>query len=236
MPKVTPAAPSPPRFEGFADTEMKFFKALAKHNDREWFTKHKAEYDEGWNKPMAALLAEVKERLDGAYPYVDLGEPKVFRINRDVRFSADKSPYKTQVSGMLPARTGKSAMEAPAALYLQLGTETFAAAGSYVMDGPTLARWRALLLDEKKGAEVAKMVRALEKKGFRPMAIDALKNAPRGVDPEHPRIELLKLKGLALGSPPVPTASLTSRKIVDWLVTEGKRVAPLVSFLVYETA
>jgi uncharacterized protein (DUF2461 family) len=256
MPRATPAAA---RFEGFADTEMKLFRALAKHNDREWFAKHKAEYEEGWAKPMAALLAEAKERVDAAYPHVEIGDPKVFRIQRDVRFSADKSPYKTQVSGMLPARTGKSAMEAPAALYLQLGVEApgaqrreprdqgglgggapqreaFAAAGLYATDAPTLARYRAAVLDDAKGPELAKMVRALEKKGYSTMAAESLKSAPRGVDPSHPRIDLLKMKGLAVTFPPLPTDKLGSRAIVDWLVAEAKRVAPLVSWLVLETS
>ncbi len=241
MPRATPAAKpratpaAKPRFEGFPDAEMKFFRALDRHQDRAWFAKHKAEYEEGWAKPMAALLAEVRDKLDAAYPTVELGEPKVFRIHRDVRFAADKSPYKTSVSGVITARRGGKVTESPAAVYVQLGLETFVGAGLYMMDAPTLARYRAALLDDARGGEVAKIVRALEKKGFKAAAAEELKSAPRGIDPAHPRIDLLKKKGLVVEFPPVPEGSVTGRAFLDWVTAEAKRVAPLVSWLVFET-
>ncbi len=89
-------------FEGFADAQGKFFRSLAKHNDRDWFQSHKSEYEEGWNAPMKLLLSEVRAGIDRAYARIDLDEPKVFRIFRDVRFSKDKSPYKTHIGGYIP--------------------------------------------------------------------------------------------------------------------------------------
>jgi uncharacterized protein (TIGR02453 family) len=184
---------------------------------------------------MAALLAEVRDRLDGAYPTVELEAPKVFRIHRDVRFSADKTPYKTSVSGVIVARRGGKVTEAPAAVYVQLGLESFVGAGLYMMDKPALARYRAALIDEKRGAEVAKMLRGLEKKGFTASAGEELKSAPRGIDPAHPRIDLLKKKGLVVSFPPIPEGSVGKRAFLDWVVAEAKRAAPLVSWLVFET-
>src|SRR5579871_1858307 len=99
---------------------MKFFRALAKNQDRAWFAEHKAEYENGWAKPMAALLEETGAALDGAYPHVELEAPKVFRIHRDVRFAADKSPYKTSVSGVIAAKGSGKVTEMPAAVYVQL--------------------------------------------------------------------------------------------------------------------
>jgi uncharacterized protein (TIGR02453 family) len=225
-------------FSGFADDGMRFFHALAKNQDRAWFAEHKAEYEEGWAKPMAALLAEARERLDGAYPHVELSEPKVFRIHRDVRFGADKSPYKTHVSGIVSTRTTSAGKvtESPAALYLQLGTETFAGAGLYVMDAAQLAKYRAAVLDDERGKEIDKIVKGLEKKGFSPASMEELKSAPRGIDPAHPRIHLLKKKGLVVSYPPIPDGIVSSKKLLDWVVTESKRVAPLVSWLVFATA
>lgn len=225
-------------FSGFADDRMKFFHALAKHQDRAWFTDHKAEYEEGWAKPMAALLAEARDRLDDAYPEVELGDPKVFRIHRDVRFGADKSPYKTHVSGIVSTKTTTAGKvtESPAAFYLQLGTESFAGAGLYVMDAAQLAKYRAAVLDDERGREIDKIVKSLEKKGFQPAAMEELKSAPRGVDPAHPRIHLLKKKGLVVSYPPIPDGAVSGRKLLDWVVTESKRVAPLVSWLVFATA
>ena len=85
MPKADPTTAA--RFEGFADREARFFKALAKHQSREWFAVHRDEYEQGWLAPMKALLAEVRERLAPLYSREELAAPKVFRIHRDVCFS-----------------------------------------------------------------------------------------------------------------------------------------------------
>src|SRR4029453_17142710 len=86
------------RFEGFAGVD--FFRELQKRQSREWFAKHKTEYEAGFVKPMAALLREAARALERSYPDCELDQPKVFRIHRDVRFSRDKSPYKTHIAGV----------------------------------------------------------------------------------------------------------------------------------------
>jgi uncharacterized protein (TIGR02453 family) len=223
-------------FQGFADEGMKFFKALAKHQDRAWFADHKAAYEEGWAAPMAALLEEASAGIDAAYPDCELEPPKVFRLHRDVRFSADKSPYKTSVSGIIAARRGGKMGEAPAALYVQLGLESILAAGQYMMSGDGLARYRAAVLDEARGAELGKMVKSLEKKGFRLTAAEELKSAPRGIDPGHPRIDLLRKKGLVAMFPAIPAGAVASRSLLDWVVAQARLTAPLVRWLVYATS
>src|SRR6202158_5222558 len=144
------------RFEGFADGDAKFFKTLAKKNIRDWFQAHKSEFEEGWNAPMRLLLEEVKESIDKAYAHCDLDEPKVFRIFRDVRFSKDKSPYKTHIGGYIPLQRGaKKSTALPMALYFHVGaTERFGAAGYYMMDPESLARFRGAVADETRGKEL----------------------------------------------------------------------------------
>jgi uncharacterized protein (DUF2461 family) len=78
----------------------------------------KAEFEEGWNGPMKLLVAELREAIDAQYPRCDLGEPKVFRIFRDVRFSKDKSPYKTHIGGYVPTKRGGTAPSGPVARYV----------------------------------------------------------------------------------------------------------------------
>src|SRR5262245_66306365 len=90
------------RFGGFADSKGAFFTRLAKNQKKEWFTAHKAEYEAGWQRPMKLLLDGVRAKVDSAYPHLELGEPHVMRIYRDVRFSKDKSPYKTWMGGNVP--------------------------------------------------------------------------------------------------------------------------------------
>jgi uncharacterized protein (TIGR02453 family) len=225
-------------FDGFADAEGRFFKALAKKNERTWFLEHKEEYETGWNGPMKALLGELRGAIDASYARCELDEPKVFRIFRDVRFSKDKSPYKTHIGGYIPlARRGKKATDLPMAIYFHIGAgETFAAAGHYMMEKESLERFRAAIADDKKGKDLTKILAALAKKGFVAQAHDRSKRVPRGFSPDHPRAELLTYKGLTVGFPSVPKAMLKSPKLVKWLAAGCKVSAPLVDWLVLATA
>lgn len=237
MPK-SPAAAL--HFTGFADSRLSFFRALAKHQDREWFLAHKHEYENGWHAPMLALLTEARAKLDPIYRHCELAEPKVMRIHRDVRFSKDKSPYKTWIGGGVSVARGAKLPEAPAALYMHAGlghgsTACFGAAGIYGMMPDTLARYRKALLDDARGREVAGIVSRLEKKGFEVGAMETLKKVPRGVDPDHPRARLLKMKGLIVSFVP-PTASLTKRALLDHVVERARAAAPLVEWLAFATA
>jgi uncharacterized protein (TIGR02453 family) len=226
------------RFDGFADNDTKFFKALAKRNERAWFQAHKTEFEEGWNAPMKLLLSDVREAIDAAYAHCDLGEPKVFRIFRDVRFSKDKTPYKTHVGGVIPVkRGGKRITDLPMALYFHVGTpETFGAAGHYMMEPESLERFRAAVAEDKRGRELEKIVTHLTKKGFPADSHETLKRVPKGYDPEHPRAAMLKRKGLVVGFPKVPKGLLATPKLARWLADACKTTAPLVEWLVFATA
>jgi uncharacterized protein (TIGR02453 family) len=225
-------------FTGFADADGRFFKALAKRNEREWFLAHKAEYEEGWNAPMKALLTELRGAIDASYARCDLDEPKVFRIHRDVRFAKDKSPYKTHIGGYIPlARKGKKSTDLPMAIYFHVGAgETFAAAGHYMMEKESLARFRAAVADDARGKELVKILAALRKKGFPAESHDRSKRVPKGYPADHPRAELLTYKGLTVGFPDVPKGMLTSPKLVKWLAGHCKTSAALVDWLVVATA
>lgn len=221
------------RFEGFADAKGSFFLRLGKNQDKDWFAAHKGEYEAGWQEPMKALLAEVRAKLDKALPTMELAEPHVMRIYRDVRFSKDKSPYKTWMGGgvLLGASRGKMP-EQPSVLYFHVSPkECFAGAGLYVMDGPRLERFRKAILDDKKGKELETLTKKLEKKGYRLASKDTLVKPPKGVDPEHPRAQLLKRKGLVLVFPEVPRSELTKRSLVDRLVKSSKECAPVVDWI-----
>ncbi len=224
------------RFDGFADTTLSFFKRLAKNQNKDWFVAHKSEYDEGWHAPMTAFLAEARAMLDDAYPHLELGEPRVLRIYRDVRFSKDKTPYKTNVAGGIPIKVGAGGlMDAPSALYFHLGTADgcFAGAGSYHLEGPKLERLRETLLDQKRGKEFDALARSLKKKGFAFAAAETLKKPPKGVAPDHPRAEWLRMKGMVVMFPDVPREKLASRAILDWTVKNAKTAAPFVEWLTF---
>lgn len=237
-----PPAPSdddaPPPFAGFADAELDFFRRLERHQDRAWFAAHKAEYEEGWALPMAALLHEVRAALDGEYPYVELAAPKVFRIQRDTRFAKDKSPYKTNVAGVIATgRRAGDVTEQPAAFYFSAGLDgVFAGAGQYVMAPPALARFRAAVADEARGGELGRVRDRLAAAGFTIDSHESLKSVPRGFDPAHPRADLLRRKGLVAMHPALDPSELTSRALVDRLIREARMTVPLVTWLVAATA
>lgn len=220
------------RFEGFADPQRRFFRALAKNQRREWFASHRDEYETGWLRPMRALLAELHERLDPVFPLHPLADPKVFRIHRDVRFSKDKAPYKTHIGGHLAIAGEGTGPSAAAPLYLHLGVdELFAGAGQYLMDGAQLARYRAAVLDERQGTALAKTLATLVRAAFRVGSYETLKKAPRGVDPAHPRADLLRRKGLFVVFPTLPPDLLVSRRLIEWIMRHARRAAPLVDWL-----
>jgi uncharacterized protein (TIGR02453 family) len=227
-------APAPTRFEGFADPDGRFFRALARNQRREWFQAHRVEYDEGWLAPMRLLLAELRERVDPLFVRHAVGEPKVFRLNRDVRFSKDKSPYKTHIGGYVPLGDGHGPHN-PVAVYVQLGTSTFVGAGHYLMEPAQLARYRAAVLDERSGSALARIVAGLERAKFEIISFGALRTVPRGVDPTHPRADLLKRKSLAVHFPALPKRLVVSRAFVRWLVERIDTARPLVEWLADET-
>ena len=120
----------------------------------------------------------------------------------------------------------------PAALYVHIGaSERFAAAGQYMMQPDQLARFREAVLDERRGGELTALLRKLERAGFTVGSHDVLQRVPRGIDPAHPRAELLKRKGLIVTFPEPPRELLVTRTFVDWLVTHTKRAVPLVEWL-----
>jgi uncharacterized protein (TIGR02453 family) len=160
--------------------------------------------------------------LDALEP--EFGPGRVFRPYRDVRFSTDKSPYKTQAAASVTSPDGHS-------LYVQLNAAGLLAGGGYYHLGRgQLSRYRAAVTDDLAGAELARIARALIHDGFT-MIGERLTRAPRGADPAHPRIDLLRHKGLA---------SLREFGVQDWLDTPRcldvvaatwRRIEPLNAWL-----
>lgn len=220
-------------FTGFPKGGGRFFHELALEQSRDWFHAHKHEYEALWQQPMQALLETLHARLSRVYGPTPLAAPKLFRIQRDVRFSKDKSPYKTNIAGLIPLATSSASTptEAPAALYLHLGLEQLAAAGAYVLDGPALARYRAAVAEERTGQRLVEIVESLESTGLTLGAHATLARIPRGFDADHPRARLLRQKGLIALFPPIPANKVASPELVDVLVKHATRVRPLLEWL-----
>lgn len=221
------AAPLAP-FNGFPKEGLSWFDGLALAQNKDWYQANKQGYELLWLQPMTALLTELAAPLQKLYGK-KVGAPRIFRINRDVRFSKDKRPYKTHIAGMLPFE-GNGPMEGPAPLYLQLGSEEYYGFGFYFLEGTSLVRLRKAVLDEKKGAALQRLVDAATKAGMGPDAMETLKRPPPGVDKLHPRVELLKRKGLAVGSASIPKKVRFGAGLKDFLLAQAKVAAPIVKW------
>ncbi len=198
-------------FRGWPIEAVEFYEGLEADNSKVYWTRHRAVYDRHVKAPMEELLAE----LAGEF-----GEGKLFRPHRDVRFSADKAPYKTNCA----ARLGSG--------YVSFSADGLSVgSGLYMPDAPTLARYRAAVDSEKSGAELVGIVDALRKGGYDTMAHDVLKTAPKGYPKDHPRIELLRYKGIAMMKTWPVGAWLGTAKAKDRVVTTLRAGAPLRDWL-----
>jgi uncharacterized protein (TIGR02453 family) len=169
-------------FTGFSPQATKFFAGLEKDNSKTWFESNRKTFDTELKAPFAALLASLPDKHQ---PF------KVFRLNRDTRFSANKSPYKL-MHGAVHTRSGGSVE------YLHLDKQgLLLAAGHYVMEPDQLIRFRSALLEKSTQQSFKSMASSLKAKGIdlEPGGAAPLKSAPRGVDANHPMIEWLRWKG-----------------------------------------
>ncbi|MEQ8362464.1 MAG: DUF2461 domain-containing protein [Cyclobacteriaceae bacterium] len=209
---------------------LKFLKALAKNNDRDWFEKNKPKYiesKENFDEFLAKLLIELTKfdnRLTGLNP-----KKLSFRIYRDVRFSKDKSPYKINMgAGFSPG--GKMIQEPGYYLHIQPGNKSFVAGGMYMPDAPHLAKIRQEIDYNFKAFE-----KVLKNKKFKTWFgelddFDKLKTAPKGYPKDHAHLELLKHKSF------IVSHYFTDKEVLDKnflkKVVEGcKTVKPLNDFL-----
>jgi uncharacterized protein (TIGR02453 family) len=230
--KTKTKTPAKSAFAGFDRDAVQFLHELAANMTKEWFAANKERYEARWVAPMQALLDDVAARLAKPYAPVKLGAPKLFRIYRDTRFSKDKSPYKTHVAGVIPIASNKMGEGGCAAMYMHFGIdEEFIGVGTYFFDDKQLAKWRKLVAADKTGAPLAKLVAKLRAAGYPVGGHDDYKKVPKPYADDHPRAELLKMRGLTGGFPAMPKGMLHDAKLADWLVEHGRATAPLVVWL-----
>ena len=198
-------------FAGFPDEGLIFYEGLEADNTRTYWTAHKADYETSVRGPLVALLDEVAP---------EFGTPKVFRPYRDVRFSKDKTPYKLNCAAHLPGG------------YISFSADgLFVGSGLYQPEPDQLQRFRAAVDDCESGSELEAIVATLRKDGFDVGAHEVLRTAPKGYARDHPRIELLKHKGILMSKLWPVGAWLGTRKAKDRVVTCLEAAQPLKRWL-----
>jgi uncharacterized protein (TIGR02453 family) len=198
-------------FQGWPEEALDFYDGLEADNSRTYWLAHKDVYETCVYGPMSALMEELEP---------DHGETKIYRPYRDLRFSRDKTPYKTAIG----AHCGEG--------YVQLSAAGLAAGtGMYGMSPDQLERYRSAVAADASGSRLEDVITRLRKQDIDVHGRDSLKSAPRGYPPDHPRIELLRHKGLVAWKewpvePWLATAKaknvvsdflVVSRPLNDWL-------------------
>jgi uncharacterized protein (TIGR02453 family) len=200
-------------FTGIPLAALDFYEDLEVDNSRAWWTAHRTAYDECVRAPLAALADELE---------TEFGSAVLFRPHRDVRFSKDKSPYKTHQGAFVAARDGVG-------YYVQVSAAGLLTAGGWHPRGEQILRFREAVA-APAGAELEELVRALSAAGF-VLRGDRLATRPRGMAPGHPREHLLRHKSLTMdrewGAPEwLPTTEAADRVRADW-----RLLRPLVDWL-----
>ena len=199
-------------FHGWTDAILDFFEGLEADNSKSYWQAHKKIYDEQVRGPMQDLVAELAD---------EFGEAKIFRSNRDIRFSSDKSPYKTQIGATLAGHG-----------YVQVSAGGLAvASGTYAFASDQLARYRRAAALDLTGEALARIVHDGQEAWLTITAASSLTTAPRGFPKDHPRIELLRMKGLVTWKqwPVEPWLATASAK--DKVVEVLRASIPLVQWL-----
>jgi uncharacterized protein (TIGR02453 family) len=172
------------RFEGFTPEVTRWFRGLEKDNSRTYFHAHREFFEASIRGPLEALLTELSAKFDGRV--------RMFRQNRDIRFSADKSPYKTTTAGLLER-------DGAAALYVSVSATGMVAGGGYHhLARDQLDRYREAVAGTG-GPELARRVAKVSRSGLELWG-ERLATAPRGYPRDHAHVELLRRKGLSLGT------------------------------------
>jgi len=205
---------------------FKFLKALSRNNNREWFLKNKSRYEKFVLAPSLRFVKDASKELKTISPYL-VADPKpfggsLFRIYRDIRFSKDKSPYKTHVAmEFWHRRSGKKAY---AGLYLRLAPgQSFAGAGIWHPDASTLFKVRSGIVSRPEAW------RRVKEAGLR-IEGESLKRPPSGFDPAHPFIDDLKLKDLTTGVH-FTDRQVTGAEFMREFIRAGQTLNPLNKFL-----
>jgi uncharacterized protein (TIGR02453 family) len=203
-------------FRGIGEDAFDFYAGLEADNSKAYWTDHAETYRTAVKQPMEALLAELAP---------EFGAGSLFRPYRDVRFSKDKSPYKTH-AGALLRKEGSTG-----GLYLQVGADgMLAAAGYYQMASDQLERFRRAVDDDIAGAALERLLGALTKKGLDTRG-EQVRTRPRGWAADHPRIELIRRKGLYAGREWEPAEWMHTPACATEVATAFRTLAPLQDWL-----
>ena len=219
-------------FNGFSNSLVQFFGNLEKNNTKHWFDEHRSEYEENVLFPSREFVVTMGKRLRKIAPGIN-AIPKVnqslFRINRDTRFSKDKSPYKTCM-GIWFWEGSRKRMECSGFYFHHEGDRLLIGVGIHTFVKPLLDIYRKAVVDKKLGRELKTAVNKVTDRGY-PVGGKHYKRIPRGYDESHPNSEFLLFNGLhAVRDEKIPK-EFYSEAIIDYTFDHHKNMAPIHNWL-----
>ena len=198
-------------FQGWKVEALEFFEGLEADNSKSYWQAHKDVYEDVVRAPMEELLAELEP---------EYGDGRIFRPYRDIRFSRDKSPYKTAIG----ATVGDG--------YVQVDARGLAVgSGMWEMAPDQLERYRAAVADDGSGSKIERIVSSVRADGLDVSGHGELKTAPKGYPKDHPRIELLRYKGLVTWREWPAGAWLGTKRAKERIVEFLERSKPIGGWL-----
>lgn len=221
-------------FAGFPSEATQFLRDLEQNNEKEWFEAHKQTYLDVVQAPAIALVVALGERLQAKFPDITY-DPRtnggsLMRIYRDTRFSADKTPYKTNVA-MIFSPVGYKRMAAPGFGLQMTPYQVELVAGIFGFDKPQLEAYRVAVLNEKTGTALVQAVAQVQQAGPYIIGGKEYKRVPQGYDANHPRAEWLQYKGLHVFSPNLPLDLAYRVDLVDVVMGHFEKMAPVQQWL-----
>jgi uncharacterized protein (TIGR02453 family) len=222
------------KFTGFPASGVQFLRDLRDNNTKEWFEEHKDRYIKNVQQPALALVVALGEQLQKKFPDIQPdtrtnGSGSLLRLYRDTRFSADKTPYKTNVA-MIFTPAGTKKMETPGFGLQITPEEVEVVTGIFQFTKPQLEAYRAATLDEKLGNALVETVRDFPAKGYR-LDGKTYKRVPSGFDAAHPRAEWLKFSGLYAYPAPLSLEEAETPELVTTLMKHYEQMSPLRDWL-----
>lgn len=214
-------------FNGFPKEAFTFLRDLKRNNNRDWFLEHKPIYDTKVRAPMLELIQALQPEMKKFAPEIQVSPRGIFRIYRDVRFSQNKSPYKTHIAASFDP---KGSRNASAGLYLHVEPgRVFLGGGIYHPDSPQLLAIRTQIASQYR--KLQKIVKDKEfRRLFGKLGGEQLKRMPRGFAENHPAADLLRYKQFLAWKEFGPEVARSS-KMVSETVKYFRGMMPLIRFL-----
>ncbi|MEZ4675937.1 MAG: DUF2461 domain-containing protein [Caldilineaceae bacterium] len=224
------------QFQGFPRDALTFFEDIAHFNDKGWFEENKARFQESVQQPAQAFVEALGEQLKTVAPGIQYstslnGAGSIMRIYRDVRFSKDKTPYKTNLGLSWWEGPGKK-MEEPGYYFHLDRAGAWIANGMYIFPKDAMHLYRAAVAHDRSGAALIEAIAQAEGAGLTISGSGEYTRVPTGYDKDHPRGDLLKKKGIVTISPGLGVDVITSPALVDLCYEYAKAMLPLHQWLV----